>query len=189
MPQKYLKKVKNGQIYIFQSTELSLQKEFGRQSWISPAVSWSGRSPSRWPPLLASPASSSSAPARATASPCGPSDGPTMLENRHRQYCQQLSPLCYIYSFKQTLLKNVTYFRMMQSKGGQKFKEYYIEKLPVTKNCRSKQGVKQKLLKTIPSRNIKKHTHTFTDTPQADLCIHQSNQFWAYFPVHKNNLV
>lgn len=84
------------QIYLFflfagfkKKPEWILQKEFGRLSWISPVVSWSGRFPSRWLPLLASPASSSSSPTRATASPFEPSDAPTTLKGeKHTVWSQ-----------------------------------------------------------------------------------------------------
>ena len=77
--------------------EQSLQKESGRLSWIFPAVSWSGRSPSRSPPLLASPASSFSSPTRATASPCAPSGGPTTLEEEARAHRDSPVSNCYCF--------------------------------------------------------------------------------------------
>lgn len=73
-------------IKITQLQEFSLQRGFGRLSWISPVVSWSGRSPSRSPPLLAFPASSSSSPARATVSPFELSDAPTTLREEMQRH-------------------------------------------------------------------------------------------------------
>lgn len=64
---------------------------------------------------------------------------------------------------------------MIQSKEGNS-KNNSIEKIPVTKTCRT--GNKTK---TAPKNPFKEHccghTDTFTDTPQADLCIQTQTSF------------